>query len=176
MPGSEPWRNPRPAPSPEEIRARVPAKLMIPGWIRAWWPALVWACVIFAASTDTFSATHTASVLEVILRWFLPNLSDDRFEHIHHIVRKSAHFTEYFILYLLLFRGFRADRRGWRLTWASAALGIAVVYSALDEIHQSFVASRTASVWDSLLDSAGAFAALVVVFLYFRWFRSARRA
>ncbi len=176
MPGNEPWRNPRPAPSAEEIRARVPAKSMIPSWVRAWWPAMAWAYVIFLLSTDSFSAEHTGSVLATILHWLLPHLNDDQFEHIHHMVRKTAHFTEYFILYLLLFRGFRGDRRGWRLSWAAAALGIAAFYSALDEIHQSFVASRTASVWDSLLDSAGAFVALVVVFLFFRLFRSPRTA
>ena len=174
MSGSEPWRNPRPAPPLEEIRARVPAKSMIPGWIRAWWPALLWGCVIFLASTDTFSAEHTGSVLARILDWLIPSLSDERFAHIHHLVRKAAHFTEYFVFYVLLFRGIRAERRGWRFTWAAAALFIAAGYSALDEIHQSFVASRTASVWDSLLDSTGAFAALVVVFLFFRFFRSLR--
>jgi VanZ family protein len=176
LPGSEPWRNPRPAPPLEEIRARVPAKSMIPGWIRAWWPALLWGCVIYTASTDTFSSEHTASVFSTVLHWFIPNLSEDRFEFIHHIIRKTAHFTEYFIFYLLLFRGIRGERRGWQLSWAAAALFIAVAYSALDEIHQSFVASRTASVGDSLLDSTGAFAALVLVFLFLRLFRSARSA
>lgn len=172
MSGSEPWRNPRPAPALEEIRARVPAKSMIPGWLRAWWPALLWCGVIFMASTDSFSAQHTGSVLATLLGWLLPNLSADQFEHIHHVVRKSAHFVEYFVLYLLLFRGFRGERRGWRLSWASAAMGIAAIYAVLDELHQVFVASRGPSVWDSLLDSTGAFAALVVMFLYFRFLRS----
>lgn len=176
MSGSEPWRNPRPAPPLEEIRARVPAKSMIPGWLRAWWPALLWCSVIFTASTDSFSAQHTGSVLATLLGWLLPNLSADQFEHIHHVVRKSAHFVEYFVLYLLLFRGFRGERRGWRLSWASAAMGIAAIYAVLDELHQVFVASRGPSVWDSLLDSTGAFAALVVMFLYFRFLRSDRSA
>ena len=151
-------------------------KYMIPGWLRAWWPALLWCSVIFMASTDSFSVQHTGSVLATILGWLLPNLSADQFEHIHHVVRKSAHFVEYFVLYWLLFRGFRGDRRGWRWSCASAALGIAAIYAVLDELHQVFVASRGPSVWDSLLDSTGAFAALVVMFLYFRFFRSDRSA
>ena len=174
MPGNEPWRNPRPAPSSEEIRARVPAIPMIPGWIRAWWPALVWGCVIFSLSTDSFSSEHTASILRTVLHWLIPSLSEDWLELWNHIIRKCAHFTEYFIFYVLLFRGIRGERRGWRVTWAFVALFIAAGYSALDEIHQSFVASRTASVWDSLLDSAGAFAAMVVVFLFYRYFRRVR--
>jgi len=35
------------------------------------------------------------------------------------------------------------NRPGWRWTWALAALSIAAGYSALDEIHQAFVISRT---------------------------------
>jgi VanZ family protein len=38
----------------------------------------------------------------------------------------------------------------------------------LDEIHQAFVASRTASAYDSLLDSIGAFAAFGVLWMWFR--------
>jgi VanZ family protein len=45
-------------------------------------------------------------------------------------------------------------------------------YSAMDEIHQAFVASRTASAYDSVLDSAGAFAAFAVLWLWFRLRRS----
>jgi VanZ family protein len=63
-----------------------------------------------------------------------------------------------------------------RFSWAAASLFIAAGYSALDETHQSFVASRTASVWDSLLDSTGAFVALLVVYLFFRLYRSAPSA
>jgi len=46
----------------------------------------------------------------------------------------------------------------------------------LDEIHQSFVASRGASPYDSLLDSIGAFAALVVLWMWFRWRAETRPA
>ena len=137
---------------------------------------MAWGCLIFVASTDTFSAEHTGSLLITILHWLIPNISDDRFDSIHHIIRKTGHFTEYFIFYVLLFRGIRGERRGWQVSWAAGALFIAAGYSALDEIHQSFVASRTASVWDSMLDSTGAFAALILLFLFFQLYRSARPA
>ena len=168
MSGSEPWRNPRPAPPLDELRARVPPKSLIPAWLRAWWPAILWSIVIFLASTDAFSSAHTGSILWRILQALYPAISDEQFEFIHFFTRKSAHVTEYFIFYLLLFRGMRGDRKGWYWTWAFGAWFLAAFYSALDEVHQSFVASRTASPWDSLIDSAGAFLALIVVFLYLR--------
>jgi VanZ family protein len=82
-------------------------------------------------------------------------------------VRKSAHFSEYFIFYVTLYRGIRGSRNGWHWSWAISAWVIAAVYSALDEIHQSFVASRTASPWDSLLDSTGAFVAMLTLFVIY---------
>jgi VanZ family protein len=112
-----------------------------------------------------------------LLRWLIPFISDDRIEAIHFFIRKSAHFSEYFVFYLLLYRAIRGGRNGWHWSWAFAAWFIAAAYSVLDEVHQSFVASRTASPWDSLLDSTGALVALVVLFLfYLRFFRSPRPA
>ena len=120
-------------------------------------------------STDTFSARHTASFFEHIIRWFKPSITAHQFEVIHHYIRKTAHFTEYFVFSLLLYRGVRGSRVGWRWTWGLTALFIAFGYSALDEIHQAFVSSRQASPYDSLLDSVGAFVAFVVIWLWFRF-------
>ena len=175
MAGLQPWRNPRPAPQLPEIQARLrPPR--VPAWVRAWWPGVAWACFIFSMSTDTFSSEHTGSVLSPILLWLVPSLTANQFELIHHLIRRCAHFTEYFIFCLLLYRGVRGNRKGWRWTWGLAALFCAAGYSALDEIHQAFVASRTASPYDSLLDSTGAFAALVALWVWFRRRRSAGRA
>ena len=143
-------------------------KLLIPAWLRAWWPALFWACLIFTLSTDTFSSEHTAKVFSPILRWLFPHITEDQFDLIHHLIRKTAHFTEYFIFCVLLYRGFRGGRKGWRFSWGFSAWFAAAVYSCLDEIHQAFVASRTASPYDSLLDSIGALFAVAALFLWFR--------
>jgi VanZ family protein len=163
----QPWRNPRPAPNLAEIQSRLePPRVW--GWLRAWWPAMAWAGVIFSLSTDLFSAEKTGLILEPIFRRLLPTMTGELFETIHYAVRKSAHFTEYFVFCLLIYRGVRGGRGGWRWTWGIAALFCAAGYSILDEIHQAFVASRTASAYDSLLDSAGAFVAFGVLWLWFR--------
>ena len=143
--------------------------MLIPAWLRTWWPAFLWAAVIFIMSTDAFSAQHTASFIEPILRWFIPGLTHTQFYLIHHYIRKSAHFVEYFIFCFLLYRGIRGSRIGWRWSWGLAALFIASGYSALDEVHQAFIASRQASPYDSLIDSVGAFFAFATIWLWLRF-------
>ena len=170
MAENQSWRNPRPAPSLPEIKSRL-QQTREWSWLRAWWPAIAWAAVIFTLSTDTFSAEHTAWILEPILRKLMPWITRDTFDAIHFFIRKSAHFSEYFVFCVLLYRGVRRGRIGWRWTWGVAALSVAAGYSVLDEVHQAFVASRTASAYDSLLDSTGAFVAFAVLWLWFRWRR-----
>jgi VanZ family protein len=133
----------------------------------AWLPAMLWAGLISYASTDTFSEAHTSQIILPILRWLMPHASAATLECAHMFIRKGAHFTEYFIFSVLLLRAVRGDRRGWQLRWALAALALAAGYSVLDEFHQSFVPTRTASPWDSLLDTAGAATAQVAM-----WFRA----
>jgi len=64
---------------------------------------------------------------------------------------------------LLLFRAVRRERVGWNWRWAAAAIAIAACVAASDEWHQSFVPSRTASVVDVGIDTAGATVAQVVI-------------
>ena len=102
----QPLRNSRPEPSFSEILARTPTPRAL-GWLWAWWPAIVWSGVIFAMSTDTFSAEHTKWFFEPILRWLVPGLAQNQYDLIHHLIRKCAHFTEYFVFCLLLYRAAR---------------------------------------------------------------------
>jgi VanZ family protein len=133
-----------------------------------WLPTIVWAMLISWASTDLFSASHTSRYILPALHWLLPHASAETLDWLHSLIRKSAHFMEYFVFGLLLLRAIRGKHRGWRIRWAIVALAIVAGYSALDEFHQSFVPSRTASPWDSLLDTSGAAIAQVLVWLWFR--------
>ena len=142
-------------------------------FIRYWLPVIAWIAVIFTLSTDAFSAEHTGSVLEYIIVHTVGQLETRTFEYIHFTARKLAHVTEYGILGLLLFRAWRGERAGeWRAAWVRQALGIVMLVAALDEFHQSFVASRGSSPWDALLDTLGA--ALFLAVAYLLWTRKAK--
>ncbi len=134
--------------------------------LRQWAPAIVWAAVIWLFSTQAFTAEATAGFLLPFLRKLFPHASHETLWFMHSLIRKSAHFVEYFIFGLLVLRAIRGERRGWVLRWGLAALMIAAAYAALDEFHQSFVPGRTASPWDSLLDTTGALAAQFLAWLH----------
>ena len=133
--------------------------------IKYWLPAIVWACLISTLSTDSFSSEHTSAYILPVLRWFFPHAAPETLELMHAVIRKSAHLTEYFILSVLLMRSIRGQNRGWKLRWAIWVIVIAAGYASLDEFHQSFVPSRTASPWDALLDTVGASVAQVALWL-----------
>jgi VanZ family protein len=132
--------------------------------------------VIFFASTGEFSAANTNLLIKPILRWFFPNLSNERVAALHFFIRKCAHFTEYAILGWLVARAFIASSRGaLRRHWLADGIVFIGVYALTDEFHQSFVASRTASIYDSLIDLSGGVVALILVAV-FRWRRKRRVA
>jgi VanZ family protein len=141
-------------------------------WLRWWWPVVVWAALIFSASTDQFSGEHTSRFFIPFLHWLFPSAASDTLEAVHLLFRKSAHVGEYFLFSLLLVRGIRGARRGWRMEWALAAIALAAGWAALDELHQAFVPSRGPSMIDVLIDTSGAILGQVVfavaVFLHAR--------
>ncbi len=130
-----------------------------------WLPVLVWMWVIFSASGDQMSMQHSSRILGPLMRWLFPHLSDEAVHTVVVFVRKCAHVTEYAVLALLLWRGLRKPaeqgRVPWRWSKAGLVLALVALYAASDEIHQAFVPSRQASVWDVLIDTSGGALALL---------------
>ena len=143
-------------------------------FLRYWFPLLAWLAVIFSASADTQSTQHTSRFIDPFLRWLIPNITAQALETVHLLVRKLAHMTEFGLLAWLLWRALRKpkrnDPRPWSWTSPAVTLVIVTLYAATDEFHQRFVASRTPSVRDVLIDTAGACVALTLI-----WFCHARR-
>jgi VanZ family protein len=131
-----------------------------------WLSAIVWAGVISVLSTDSFSSEHTSRLIIPALRWIFPRASIETLELMHAIIRKIAHFTEYFILGILLNHALQGNDRGWKLKWAVWAAILAAGYASLDEFHQVFVPTRTASPWDAALDTVGASCAQLYLWIW----------
>jgi VanZ family protein len=132
---------------------------LVRGFLKFWLPVLVWMIFIFIGSTDLMSAEHTSRFIGPFLRWFAPDITEATVASIQLVVRKCGHLTEYAVLAALLGRAFRQNPLRVDRIFVSSFF-IAAVYAALDEFHQSFVASRTASAWDVMIDCVGALVGL----------------
>ncbi|HBB87153.1 MAG TPA: hypothetical protein DC047_06020 [Blastocatellia bacterium] len=130
-------------------------------------PLLLWMALISFASSSEFSALNTSQIFRPLILWIFPNLSEERVAAIHFLTRKVAHFSEYAVLGMLSARAFAGSANDFiQRHWFQVALLLIVCYALLDEFHQSFVPSRTASVYDSALDVVGGLTALVVLKLW----------
>jgi len=137
--------------------------------LRYWVPVLLMLGLMAYFSTDVFSGESTRGAIETVLAWLSIHPSKHALRNINFIVRKCAHVFEYALLAVLIFRAFKADSPlAWRLSWFIGSLAIVVTWSLLDEYHQSFTHTRGASIYDSMLDSAGGLLALIAIAVFAR--------
>ena len=130
-------------------------------------PLILWLAFIFFASTGEFSAENTSRIIRPLLLWLFPGISEERLALAHFLIRKAAHFTEYAILALLSARAFSTSLKEMlRRHWFFISLALIILYALTDEYHQSFVPSRTSSIYDSLIDMSGG---LTMLCLYALW-------
>ena len=136
-------------------------------------PLVAWLALISIASSDGFSSANTSRIVGPVVHWFFPNITPERLELVHLLIRKLGHLSEYALLGLLATRAFSTSPNRWlRKHWFGVALGLVVVYALLDEYHQSFVPSRTSSISDSFIDMIGGLVAIILV----RWHASPNRS
>lgn len=141
-------------------------------WKRRLWrylPLLIWLAFIFYASTGEMSASNTSRIVRPLVLWLFPDTSEERMQFIHFCVRKTAHFTEYGLLALLAARAFISSSIKFLSShWFLSSLLLVAVYALSDEYHQSFVSTRTGSIYDSMIDTAGGLTALIFFALWQR--------
>jgi VanZ family protein len=129
-----------------------------------WLPLIVWMGFISFASSASFSASSTSRFIGPLVLWLFPNTSAETLAFIHIGVRKLAHFLEYAVLGFLAARAFRGSPRSpIRNKWFALAAVLIIVYALFDEYRQSFVPSRTPSIYDSFVDIAGGLTALLII-------------
>ena len=145
-------------------------------WHRRLWrygPLVVWACFVLFASSSNFSSSNTSRIIRPLLLWLFPDISEESLNYVHFLVRKAAHFSEYAVLALLAARAVRpSHQEKLRRLWWLAAFALVVCVALTDEYHQSFLPSRTGTIYDSLLDMTGGATALACAAL---WLARGRR-
>ncbi len=149
-----------------------------PAWLRALWPAVPPPVLIYTESHDKFSAERTSG-------WLYPwvcrvhYFSPEKWDVVHFEMRKCGHFLGYgFCCLMFLWSAQRVfATRGGEDSWqflrrcAWWALLATLMLATWDEVHQSFIPSRTASPYDVMIDCFGGLVALTVWFGLQVWFR-----
>lgn len=136
--------------------------------------------MIAIESTAWLSSENTSRFLYPIFH-FLFGLSRAEFRIWHIVIRKLGHFVGYFILSVLLFRAWRLtlplqSAVRWAMRWAAAAFFMTALVASADELHQTFLPTRTGRMADVLLDSFAALVAQIVIFWLSRRNRARTRA
>lgn len=147
-------------------------------WLRENWSLILSVAVTAAITVVTFcfssqnaeqSSALSGGIARSLLDAFSFPYSLEMLHLLNHILRKTAHFTLYFILGCSL-TGITIRQKRCPALLLTVLLG--AVFAALDEFHQSFVPGRGPGARDVLLDTAGVTAGsavtLLLIFLYHR--------
>jgi VanZ family protein len=111
-----------------------------------WLPPILWMGVIFFFSS-------------------LPTIKTSRFYWPDFLLKKTAHFVEYFILSLFYFRAFLGSKISFKKS-AFLAILISFFYAVSDEYHQSFTPGREPRLRDVVIDTFGASFAIYFINKY----------
>ena len=134
-------------------------------------PAIMMMFLIFTFSGQDADASSELSfqvgvkVFSVANETFDKGWSLQRIEQLseksQYYIRKTAHFTEYFVLAITV--AFPLYVYGIRGLWlVILAGGFCIAFAGLDEYHQSFVAGRSPQKRDVLIDSCGVILGVII--------------
>lgn len=132
--------------------------------------AIIWMGVIFMfsaqVSDESKSSSNkvTSAVVNTVISIKKENISEEKRQKIIEdktfIVRKTAHFTEYFILGLILILYLQTKEK-LATKYIILAIIFCVLYATGDEIHQLFVDGRSCKIMDILIDTCGSSLAIL---------------
>jgi VanZ family protein len=155
--------------APDTHRGKLSRKSAAPsrrkGRVALWITALAWAAAILTLGTSLFSIVRTSAMFDPWLARLVPGLSADALYNLQVLVRRTAHFAEYAILFLFLNFGPMRGR-------PVIAFMVCVGCASLDEALQTLRPSRSGTIFDVSLDSSGAATMLVLAMPY--WDRQRR--
>lgn len=115
-----------------------------------------WMILIFYMSNQPADISNKQSDLIIKLFYYIGiDLNSSLGEITSFVIRKAAHFTEYFILYCLTINVLKFYFNIKKA--AIYSLLIVLGYAISDEIHQYFIPGRDMAIRDFIIDFSGGF-------------------
>lgn len=130
---------------------------------------ILWLTLIyfFSSQNGTISSNTSGRLLVLIGNFFKVNDINAFVSTFSFLIRKTAHFTEYFILFLISLNCFKEYRTSNKI--ALIALIFCILCASFDEFHQLFVDGRSGQVKDVLIDSCGSGFSFLLWHLFEKW-------
>lgn len=133
-------------------------------------PLVLWAGLVLFLSTNSASMSNTSRFVRPFLEFLFPNAPETTLIAYHAFIRKLAHVTEYAILAFWAARAFfNSPSEFLRRFWFVFALLLVALIASIDETNQGYIASRTGSIYDVLLDISGGMAMIIVFYLFVKF-------
>ncbi len=127
-------------------------------------PLVLWIGLILFLSTAQASISNTSRFIRPILEFLFPSASEETLILYHGYIRKLAHLTEYAGLAFWAFWAFsNSNLKNLRRLWFVFAFLLVLLIALIDETNQSYLTSRTGSIYDVLLDVSGGLIMILVL-------------
>lgn len=125
-------------------------------FVKYWVPVIILAGVIFWLSGANFTDGKTSEFFFPKIKSLFPGLSPESVTFVHELIRSLAHVVEYFLLGLFLtFAVRRLPLQISSLKKNVLIVVLLVIFVLGDEVRQSLVTLRSASLVDVGLDLVG---------------------
>lgn len=117
---------------------------------------ILWMIFIFVMSS--FNANESSNQSGIIVNFIssIFNISDTKLLSL--IIRKGAHFTEYFILGILSINYVIKYKKNIIYSYL-----MCILYAISDEIHQLFVPGRSCQILDVIIDCLGSIIGIILI-------------
>ncbi len=137
---------------------------------------IIWMIIIFLFSQDSgVSSSNKSDTLANDVISFISDITNTDYDKLYskldlviHIIRKSAHFLEYFILGFLAIRVLK-DYNALDTRLCVIGILLCFLYACSDEIHQLFVSERSGRISDVFIDTVGASLSIYLYYLFHKF-------
>ena len=117
---------------------------------------ILWMILIFIMSS--FSGNDSSNQSNFIVDIISNIFNINNIELLSLIIRKLAHFTEYFILGILVYNMiYNLNKKKY------ISIIICILYAISDEIHQIFTSDRGPRVFDIFIDTLGSSTSIIIL-------------
>lgn len=133
-------------------------------------PLILWIGLIMFLSSGQASMPNTSRFIRPFLEFLFPGAPEEILAAYHGYIRKLAHVAEYAMLAFWASRAFSSSSQNLlRRLWFVGSLILVFAVASIDETNQSFVNSRTGSIYDVLIDVFGGATMTLIFYLWTKY-------